>query len=357
MEYLGKAAEGVARVGETLKMRVFPTDAHGNKQDYHVFAEDGLRVVATVNRLYDAEFALTPFVDASTNPKTVYYEAELVPTEAGAYVVRVEFEGPDGATAEASAGRKEMELLASTASRETSVVSGQGVSRAKTGQTSYFRVELKDAHGNYAGDGSFVDPTDAASLPEHRMTYANGVATPVILEARLVPFDEHWTESVVEATLAYDLYQGVYVGEYVAVQPGRHDLQVLLHGQPVTHGASYLGTEVVVGDADTAQSVAKSLHLEGFDDSFVNVSAVPPPRATRSTSSWRRATRTATRSMPAAPRSSCWRARWRARTTRPRSSGRRRRRASWSPRRRPGPPRRPLFYKIRAHRGRAGPSP
>ena len=275
VEYLGKAAEGVARVGETLKMRVFPTDAHGNKQDYHVFAEDGLRVVATVNRLYDAEFALTPFVDASTNPKTVYYEAELVPTEAGAYVVRVEFEGPDGATAEASAGRKEMELLASTASRETSVVSGQGVSRAKTGQTSYFRVELKDAHGNYAGDGSFVDPTDAASLPEHRVTYANGVATPVILEARLVPFDEHWTESVVEATLAYDPYQGVYVGEYVAVQPGRHDLQVLLHGQPVTHGASYLGTEVVVGDADTAQSVAKSLHLEGFDDSFVNVSAVP----------------------------------------------------------------------------------
>ena len=275
VEYLGKAAEGVARVGETLKMRVFPTDAHGNKQDYHVFAEGGLRVVATVNRLYDAEFALTPFVDASTNPKTVYYEAELVPTEAGAYVVRVEFEGPDGATAEASAGRKEMELLASTASRETSVVSGQGVSRAKTGQTSYFRVELKDAHGNYAGDGSFVDPTDAASLPEHRMTYANGVATPVILEARLVPFDEHWTESVVEATLAYDPYQGVYVGEYVAVQPGRHDLQVLLHGQPVTHGASYLGTEVVVGDADTAQSVAKSLHLEGFDDSFVNVSAVP----------------------------------------------------------------------------------
>jgi hypothetical protein len=275
VEYLGKAAEGVARVGETLKMRVFPTDAHGNKQDYHVFAEDGLRVVATVNRLYDAEFTLTPFVDASANPETVYYEAELVPTEAGAYVVRVEFVGADGATAEASAGRKEMELLASTASRETSVVSGQGVSRAKTGQTSYFRVELKDAHGNYAGDGSFVDPTDAASLPEHRVTYVNGEAVPVILEARLVPFDEHWTESVVEATLAYDPYQGVYVGEYVAVQPGRHDLQVLLHGQPVTHGASYLGTEVVVGDADTAQSVAKSLHLEGFDDSFVNVSAVP----------------------------------------------------------------------------------
>ena len=275
VEYLGKAAEGVARVGETLKMRVFPTDAHGNKQDYHVFAEDGLRVVATVNRLYDAEFTLTPFVDASTNPETVYYEAELVPTEAGAYVVRVEFEGADGATAEASAGRKEMELLASTASRETSVVSGQGVSRAKTGQTSYFRVELKDAHGNYAGDGSFVDPTDAASLPEHRATYAHGEAVPVILEARLVPFDKNWTLSVVEATLAYDPYQGVYVGEYVAVQPGRHDLQVLLHGQPVTHGVSYLGTEVVVGDADTAQSVAKSLHLEGFDDSFVNVSAVP----------------------------------------------------------------------------------
>ena len=80
---------------------------------------------------------------------------------------------------------------------------------------------------------------------------------------------------MVEATLAYDPYQGVYVGEYVAVHPGRHDLQVLLHGQPVTHGASYLGTEVVVGDADTAQSVAKSLHLEGFDDSLVNVSAVP----------------------------------------------------------------------------------
>ena len=159
--YLGKAAEGVARVGETLTMRVFPKDAHGNKQDYHVHEEDGLRVVATVNRLYESEFALTRFVDDSTVPTTRWYEATLIPTEAGAYVVRVEFEGPDGRITRSSAGSKEMALLASTASRATSIVSGQGVSEAKTGAKSYFRVELRDAHGNYAGDGSFVDPTDA----------------------------------------------------------------------------------------------------------------------------------------------------------------------------------------------------
>jgi len=275
VEYLGKAAEGVARVGETLTMRVFPKDAHGNKQDYHVFEEDGLRVVATVNRLYESEFALTRFVDDSTVPPTRWYEATLVPTEAGAYVVRVEFEAPDGRITQSSAGSKEMALLASTASRATSIVSGQGVSEAKTGAKSYFRVELRDAHGNYAGDGSFVDPTDALSLPEHRMTYEDDSLVPVILEARLVPLGSNWTASVVQAKFAYDAHQGVYIGEYVAVRPGRHDLQVLLHGQRVTHGASYLGTEVVVGEADTAQSVAKSPNLEGFDESFVNVSAVP----------------------------------------------------------------------------------
>ena len=276
VEYLGKAAEGVARVGEKLRMRVFPEDAHGNGQDYHVFEEDQLRVVALVNRLYEREFALAPFVDASTEPNTVYYEAELVPTEAGAYEVRVEFTAPDGATAESTAGRKEMALLASTASEVTSVVSGQGVSRAKTGATSYFRVELKDAHGNYAGDGSFVDPADAASLPEHRTTYADGPEKPVIVEARLVPFGEDWVSNrSAVASVAYDPHQGVYIGAYVATQPGRHDLEVLLHGRLVTHGASYLGTEVVVGDADTARSVAKSPNLEGFDASLVDVIAVP----------------------------------------------------------------------------------
>ena len=257
-------------------MRVFPEDAHGNGQDYHVFEEDQLRVVALVNRLYEREFALAPFVDASTEPNTVYYEAELVPTEAGAYEVRVEFTAPDGATAESTAGRKEMALLASTASEVTSVVSGQGVSRAKTGATSYFRVELKDAHGNYAGDGSFVDPADAASLPEHRTTYADGPEKPVIVEARLVPFGEDWVSNrSAVASVAYDPHQGVYIGAYVATQPGRHDLEVLLHGRLVTHGASYLGTEVVVGDADTARSVAKSPNLEGFDASLVDVIAVP----------------------------------------------------------------------------------
>ena len=57
-----------------------------------------------------------------------------------------------------------------TASPFHSVVSGTGARFAKTFTPSFFRVELRDAHGNYAGDGAYVSPRDAAALPDHRAT-------------------------------------------------------------------------------------------------------------------------------------------------------------------------------------------
>mgnify|MGYP000025569553 CR=1 FL=1 len=140
---------------------------------------------ATVNRLYEVEFVLTPKVNATTVPHTVYYEAHLTPTEAGSYEIVVSFHDETDAVAYASSGTITVDLLASTASVATSAVSGAGVDFAKTGTEAYFRVELNDKHGNYAGDGFYIYPIYALTLPiQHQL---DDVLVPIILEARLVP--------------------------------------------------------------------------------------------------------------------------------------------------------------------------
>ena len=272
--YAGVAELGQAHVGDEILARVYPRDAHGNKQDYRVFPHDGLRVTATVNRLYDREFALEPKTDTATVPHTTYYEARLTPREAGNYEIRVSFDwyegGPPPESEEASApprffstaGSKFVRVSASTASAERSAVTGTGVHRAETNTRSFFRVELKDSEGNYAGDGAFISPEDQLELSDHRATHVvDGKIVPVILEARLVPYGLNWTNADAEAEIFYDESQGVYVGSYVASVTGRQTLEVKLHGRRIAHGADYLGTEVVTGPADAASCTAEGAAL------------------------------------------------------------------------------------------------
>ena len=272
--YAGVAELGQAHVGDEILARVYPRDAHGNKQDYRVFPHDGLRVTATVNRLYDREFALEPKTDTATAPHTTYYEARLTPREAGNYEIRVSFDwyegGPPPESEEASspprffstAGSKFVRVSASTASAERSAVTGTGVHRAETNTRSFFRVELKDSEGNYAGDGAFISPEDQLELSDHRATHVvDGKIVPVILEARLVPYGLNWTNADAEAEIFYDESQGVYVGSYVASVTGRQTLEVKLHGRRIAHGADYLGTEVVTGPADAASCTAEGAAL------------------------------------------------------------------------------------------------
>ena len=260
------------RIGETLRAFVYPKDAHGNFQDYKAWIEDGLKMTTTVNRLYELDFTLVPLVNESTTPHSIYYEASLTPTEAGSYEVFVTFRDTNYEVVEASVGRTALTLLASTASTQTSVASGAGVSYAKTGSESYFRVELRDKDGNYAGDGVYIDPVDALTLPNQH-NYDNEL-NPIILEARLVPHGMEWKDSNVVADFFYDNYQGVYIGTYTATFPGRHTLEILLHGLPLTLPVSYLGTEVVVGDLNTETTIAKGPNLIG-NDSVDTIHQIP----------------------------------------------------------------------------------
>ena len=203
MTFFGLDGDEPARVGDPVRARVRPVDAHGNPQDYRVFPKDDLRVVAKINNLRDLEFQLTAIQDTTTDPPSTYFDAVFVPTEAGRYEFTVDFDANagDGSRVASSSGTTRADVLPGTASPFHSVVSGTGARFAKTFTPSFFRVELRDAHGNYAGDGAYVSPRDAAALPDHRATHVvDGEVVPVILEARLVRRGENWTLSDVSRT-------------------------------------------------------------------------------------------------------------------------------------------------------------
>ena len=251
VEWLGHAKAGNGYVGDKIEVMIYPEDAYGNRIDYHVFPRDGLGVAVDVNAVGTDVFTLTRLTDTSRpGPATYHFYGEYVPTEAGKYTFTVHFNAQDGRY-ETVGKPQTMDIAASTASVETSVVSGDGVAKAKTGVLSWFRVELFDRGGNAAGRGDYIAPQDKPFLPEHPRP--GGV--PTIVEARLVPFGKEYAQGRV-ASVHYDDEHDVYIGSYNATESGRSSLVVLLYGEQIKMGPDYLGTDVTVGDASTGACTA-----------------------------------------------------------------------------------------------------
>jgi len=251
VEWLGHAKAGNGYVGDKIEVMIYPEDAYGNRIDYHVFPRDGLGVAVDVNAVGTDAFTLTRLTDTSRpGPATYHFYGEYVPTEAGKYTFTVHFNAQDG-TYETVGKPQTMDIAASTASVETSVVSGDGVAKAKTGVLSWFRVELFDRGGNAAGRGEYIAPQDKPSLPQH----PRPGEVPTIVEARLVPFGKEYAQGRV-ASVHYDEEHDVYIGSYNATESGRSSLVVLLYGQQIKMGTDYLGTDVTVGDASTGACTA-----------------------------------------------------------------------------------------------------
>ena len=249
VEWLGHAKAGNGYVGDKIEVMIYPEDAYGNRIDYHVFPRDGLGVAVDVNAVGTDVFTLTRLTDTSRpGPATYHFYGEYVPTEAGKYTFTVHFNAQDG-TYETVGKSQTMDIAASTASVETSVVSGDGVAKAKTGVLSWFRVELFDRGGNAAGRGEYIAPQDKPYLPQHPGE------VPTVVEARLVPFGKEYGQGKV-ASVHYDEEHDVYIGSYNATESGRSSLVVLLYGKQIKMGTDYLGTDVTVGDASTGACTA-----------------------------------------------------------------------------------------------------
>ena len=193
VEWLGHARVGNGYVGDKIEVSITPEDAYGNKIDYHVFPRDALGVSVDINAVGTDAFTLTRRPDSSRpGPTTYYFHGEYTPTEAGKYTFTVHFDAQDGAYT-AVGEPQTMDIAASTASVDTSVVSGDGVAKAMTGVLSWFRVELFDRRGNAAGRGEYIAPSDLGIYPNHPLP---GISTkPTIVEARLVPFGKEYGDT------------------------------------------------------------------------------------------------------------------------------------------------------------------
>ena len=137
--------------------------------------------------------------------------------------------------AEASAGRKEMGCFCVHGVQgDRRWFPARACPAPRLARTSYFRVELEHAHGNYAGDaGRSPDPTDAASLPEHRMTAR---------ERRSHAGDSGGAAGALRRALDRERGRGhasvrprtrrAYVGEYVACSPDATTSRCSCTGSP-----------------------------------------------------------------------------------------------------------------------------
>ena len=256
--YRFEAAKGVGHSGVPTEALIYPKDAFGNKQDYRVFPVDGLRAQVTANDLQNVPVTLTRRFDVTTVPETTHFLASFVPKDVGKYVVEFDYLRPDG-TRKKVGGAYTIDVAPGTPSPVTSVVSGTGVASASAGVEAFFRVQLNDAAGNPAFNGSYVAPDDAANLPGANAPQSSGAPAPPIpvVEANLIPYGGNASHAgVFKATLEYLAEEGVYLGRYTATKTGRYTLEVLLYGAVMFMGESYLYTDVNPGDTATSESTA-----------------------------------------------------------------------------------------------------
>jgi len=246
--YLSEASTGIGHSGVDTVAQIYPVDEYGNKQDYVAFPSDDLVAAVTINALYTLPITLTPRFDASTIPVSTSLTATFKPVETGKYKVEVSFLRPDG-TRKTAGSAFQIDVAPGTSSPETSVVSGTGVTVAVVGVEASFRVQLNDATGNPAFDGTYVA---GAAGPSSSSTNAPSIS---VVEANLIPYGGNANSAnVVKAILEYNAERGVYFGRYSALKVGRHTLQVLLYGEVISMDDAYLSTSTNVKPGSTSTS-------------------------------------------------------------------------------------------------------